>query len=42
MLFAVHNIPGYLVSLAAGVVVGAVAVVIAKTVWPVNTDVATV
>ena len=42
VIFAVHNIPGYLISLAVGVVVGAVAVVIAKTVWPVNTDVATV
>jgi PTS system fructose-specific IIC component len=42
VIFAVHNIPGYLISLAAGVIVGAVAVVIAKTVWPVNTDVATV
>jgi len=42
VIFAVHNIPGYLVSLAAGVIVGAIAVVIAKTVWPVNTDVATV
>jgi PTS system fructose-specific IIC component len=42
VIFAVHNIPGYLVSLAVGVVVGAIAVVIAKTVWPVNTDVATV
>jgi PTS system fructose-specific IIC component len=42
VIFAVHNIPGYLVSLAAGVVVGAIAVIIAKTVWPVNTDVATV
>jgi PTS system fructose-specific IIC component len=42
VIFAVHNIPGYLVSLAAGVVVGAIAVIFAKTVWPVNTDVATV
>ena len=42
VLFAVHNILGYLVALAAGVVVGAVAVIAAKTVWPVNTDVATV
>jgi fructose PTS system EIIBC or EIIC component len=42
VIFAVHNIPGYLVSLAGGVVVGAIAVIIAKTVWPVNTDVATV
>jgi PTS system fructose-specific IIC component len=42
VIFAVHNIPGYLVALAAGVIVGAIAVVIAKTVWPVDTDVATV
>jgi fructose PTS system EIIBC or EIIC component len=42
VIFAVHNIPGYLVALAAGVIVGAVAVVLAKTVWPVDTDVATV
>jgi PTS system fructose-specific IIC component len=42
VLFAVHNILGYLVALAAGVVVGAIAVMTAKTVWPVNTDVATV
>jgi PTS system fructose-specific IIC component len=42
VLFAVHNILGYLLALAVGVVVGAAAVIIAKTVWPVNTDVATV
>ena len=42
VIFAVHNIPGYLIALAAGVIVGAFAVVIAKTVWPVNVDVATV
>ena len=42
VLFAVHNILGYLVALAAGVIVGAAAVVTAKTVWPVDTDVATV
>ncbi len=42
VIFAVHNIPGYVIALAAGVIVGAVAVVVAKTVWPVNTDVATV
>jgi PTS system fructose-specific IIC component len=42
VIFAVHNIPGYLISLAAGVVVGAVAVIVAKTVWPVNTELATV
>ena len=42
VLFAVHNILGYLVALAVGVVVGAVAVIAAKTVWPVDTDVATV
>jgi len=42
VLFAVHNVFGYLVALAAGVVVGALAVMAAKTVWPVDTDVATV
>jgi PTS system fructose-specific IIC component len=42
VLFAVHNILGYLVALAVGVVVGALAVIAAKTVWPVDTDVATV
>jgi PTS system fructose-specific IIC component len=42
VLFAVHNILGYLIALAAGVVVGAAAVVFAKTAWPVNADVATV
>ncbi len=42
VLFAVHNILGYLIALAAGVVVGAFAVITAKTVWPAETDVATV
>jgi PTS system fructose-specific IIC component len=42
VIFAVHNIPGYLIALAAGVAVGAIAVIIAKTVWAVETDVATV
>jgi fructose PTS system EIIBC or EIIC component len=42
VLFAVHNIFGYLVALAVGVGVGAAAVIAAKTVWPVDTDVATV
>jgi PTS system fructose-specific IIC component len=42
VLFAVHNILGYLIALVAGVVVGALAVVTAKTVWPTDTDVATV
>jgi PTS system fructose-specific IIC component len=42
VIFAVHNIPGYLVALAAGVVVAAIAVILAKTVWPVDTDIATV
>jgi PTS system fructose-specific IIC component len=42
VLFAVHNILGYILALAIGVVVGAVAVVAAKTIWPVNPDVATV
>ena len=42
VIFAVNNIPGYLISLAAGVIVGAVAVIVAKTVWAVDTEVATV
>jgi PTS system fructose-specific IIC component len=42
VLFAVHNILGYILALAVGVIVGAAAVVFAKTTWPVNTDVATV
>jgi PTS system fructose-specific IIC component len=42
VLFAVHNILGYLIALAVGVVVGAAAVIAAKTLWPVDTDVATV
>jgi fructose PTS system EIIBC or EIIC component len=42
VLFAVHNILGYLIALAAGVAVGAFAVITAKTVWPTDTDVATV
>jgi fructose PTS system EIIBC or EIIC component len=42
VLFAVHNILGYLIALVAGVAVGALAVMTAKTVWPVDTDVATV
>jgi PTS system fructose-specific IIC component len=42
VLFAVHNIVGYILALAVGVVIGAAAVVFAKTTWPVNTDVATV
>jgi len=42
VIFAVHNIPGYVIALVAGVVVAAIAVILAKTVWPVDTDVATV
>jgi fructose PTS system EIIBC or EIIC component len=42
VLFAVHNLLGYVIALAAGVFVGAVAVIFAKTVWPTETDVATV
>ena len=42
VLFAVHNILGYILALAVGVVIGAAAVVFTKTTWPVNTDVATV
>jgi PTS system fructose-specific IIC component len=34
VLFAVHNVLGYLIALVAGVIVGAVAVTAAKTVWP--------
>lgn len=34
VLFAVHNILGYLIALAAGVVVGAIAVLAAKTLYP--------
>jgi PTS system fructose-specific IIC component len=34
VLFAVHSILGYLVALVAGVLVGAVAVMAAKTFWP--------
>jgi hypothetical protein len=30
----VHNVLGYLIALVAGVIVGAVAVTAAKTVWP--------
>ena len=42
VLFAVHNILGYILALAVGVIIGAAAVVFVKTTWPVNTDVATV
>jgi fructose PTS system EIIBC or EIIC component len=42
VLFAVHNVLGYVLALAAGVVVGAAAVIVLKTTWPVTTDVATV
>jgi PTS system fructose-specific IIC component len=42
VLFAVHHIVGYLISLAAGVLVGAAAVIALKTVWTTDTDVATV
>ncbi|MDQ6642211.1 MAG: fructose-specific PTS transporter subunit EIIC, partial [Actinomycetota bacterium] len=38
VLFAVGNILGYLVSLVAGVLVGAAAVVALKTVWPANVE----
>jgi PTS system fructose-specific IIC component len=38
VLFAVHNIVGYVVALAIGVLVGAAAVIIAKTVWPANDE----
>ncbi|MDX6358802.1 MAG: fructose system or component, partial [Nocardioidaceae bacterium] len=42
VLFAVHNILGYFIALIAGVIVGAITVMAAKTIWPINTDVATV
>ena len=38
VLFAVHNIAGYLIALIAGVLVGAAAVMVAKTVWPANDE----
>jgi PTS system fructose-specific IIC component len=38
VLFAVHNIIGYILALAIGVVVGAAAVITAKTVWPANDE----
>jgi PTS system fructose-specific IIC component len=42
VLFAVHNLLGYAIALAAGVFVGAGAVILAKTIWPAETDIATV
>jgi PTS system fructose-specific IIC component len=42
VLFAVHNILGYLIALAAGVVVGAAAVVLLKSIGENDNDVATV
>ncbi len=38
VLFAVSNVLGYLIALLAGVLVGAVAVMVAKTVWPANAE----
>ena len=43
VLFAVHNILGYFIALVLGVIVGAAAVVAAKTFFPAdNEDLATV
>ena len=43
VLFAVHNILGYFIALVLGVVVGAAAVIAAKTLFPANNeDLATV
>jgi PTS system fructose-specific IIC component len=42
VIFAVHNILGYVIALAAGVVVGAFAVVTAKSAWPSDPELATV
>ncbi|HEX3930964.1 MAG TPA: fructose-specific PTS transporter subunit EIIC [Nocardioides sp.] len=42
VIFAVHNILGYVIALAVGVVVGAFAVVTAKTAWPSDPELATV
>ncbi len=38
VLFAVHNILGYFIALIVGVIVGAVAVMAAKTIWPANSE----
>jgi PTS system fructose-specific IIC component len=42
VLFAVENVLGYLIALAAGVAVGAVAVIVLKSIGPSDADVATV
>ena len=42
VLFAVENVLGYLIALAAGVVVGAAAVIFLKSIGPSDADVATV
>ena len=42
MLFAVDNVIGYLIALAAGVIVGAVAVIVLKSIGSSDADVATV
>jgi PTS system fructose-specific IIC component len=38
VIFAVHNIAGYVFALLVGVAVGAAAVIVAKTVWPANDE----
>jgi PTS system fructose-specific IIC component len=38
VLFAVHNVIGYILALVLGVLVGAAAVIISKTVWPSNDE----
>ncbi|MBF4768951.1 PTS sugar transporter subunit IIA [Nocardioides agariphilus] len=38
VLFAVHNVFGYIFALVVGVAVGAVAVIAAKTIWPANDE----
>jgi PTS system fructose-specific IIC component len=38
VLFAVHDIPGYFIALAAGVLVGAAAVVVLKSIGPADIE----
>jgi PTS system fructose-specific IIC component len=38
VLFAVHNVFGYILALLVGVAVGAAAVIAAKTIWPANVE----
>ena len=42
VLFAVDNVIGYFIALAAGVIVGAVAVIVLKSIGSPDADVATV